>query len=126
MCPNPRDNLNENIIQLKENKTLKGLVSLEKLFDRHDGYIGNRNAPSSNESGDYDKVNIGDEANPKFINLGKYCTPREKRGFINLLLSYKDVLPWSYDDLKNFREGQFQHHIPLKPGATPFRPKLRN
>lgn len=35
------------------------------------------------------------------------------------------MFSWCYDDLKNFRDGHFQHHIPLKPGVSPFRQKLR-
>lgn len=35
------------------------------------------------------------------------------------------MFAWCYDDLKNFRDGHFQHHIPLKPGESLFRQKLR-
>lgn len=44
----------------------------------------------------------------------------ERRRFIDLLVEFKDVFTSSYDDLKNFRDGKFQHQIPLKPGVSPF------
>lgn len=50
----------------------------------------------------------------------------ERKSFIDLLVEFKDVFVRSYDDLKNFRDGKFQHQIPLKPGVNPFRQKLRN
>lgn len=43
-----------------------------------------------------------------------------------LLKKYIDVFAWSYDDMKEFRDGRFQHQILLKPGISPFRKKLRN
>ncbi|XP_059066420.1 uncharacterized protein LOC131857730 [Cryptomeria japonica] len=49
-----------------------------------------------------------------------YKNNKEKERFISLLVEFKDVFSWCYDDLKNFREGKFKHQIPLKPGASPF------
>lgn len=43
----------------------------------------------------------------------------ERRKLIDLLVEFKDVFAWSYDDLKNFRDGKFQHQIPLKLGVNP-------
>ena len=49
----------------------------------------------------------------------------EKEKFITLLHEYKDILAYSYEDLKSFRPKEVQHDIPLKFGATPFRQKQR-
>lgn len=60
------------------------------------------------------------------VNLGRCCNPKERHLFIKLLQKYLDFFAYSYEDLKDFRNGQFQHHIPLKPEVAPFRQKLRN
>ena len=47
---------------------------------------------------------------------------------INLIKDYRDVLAFSYDELKANREDVFQHTIPLTQEAKevkPFRKKLR-
>ena len=50
---------------------------------------------------------------------------QEKEKFITLLHEYKDILAYSYEDLKSFRPKEVQHDIPLKFGATPFCQKQR-
>ena len=47
---------------------------------------------------------------------------------INLIKEYRDVLAFSYDELKAYRANVFQHTIPLTKEAKevkPFRQKLR-
>ena len=44
---------------------------------------------------------------------------------IGLLRKYRHVFAWSYDDLKAYKEDLFQHEIPLKSDAKPFRQKQR-
>lgn len=126
--PNTPEELHDGMLQLKGNKIPKGLVSLEHLFDRKDGYVKQRDkeAPVVQSSGEYEQINIGTNEDPKFVNLGKCCSEEEKTRFISLLIEFKDVFAWCYDDLKNFKDGKFQHHIPLKLGVNPFRQKLRN
>lgn len=48
-----------------------------------------------------------------------------KQQLVMLLKKYKHVFAWSYDDLKAYKEDLFQHEIPLKPDAKPFRQKQR-
>lgn len=116
------------MLQLKGNKIPKGLVSLECLFNMKDGYVKQKDKepPVIQSSGEYEQINISTNEDPKFVNLGKCCFEVEKRKFVDLLVEFKDVFAWSYDDLKNFRDGKFQHQIPLKPGVNPFWQKLRN
>jgi len=124
--PDPGINPRDDMIQLKGNKIPKGLVSLEHLFSRRDEYVKGKLSCVPDKAEDYEKINIGDEADPKWVSIGRCCSSEEKNKLIKLLIKYKDVFAWCYDDLKNFRHGQFQHHIPLKPNAAPFRQKLRN
>lgn len=116
------------MLLLKGNKIPKGLVSLKCLFDRKDGYVkqGKKEAPAIQNYGEYEKINIGTKEDPKFVNLGKCCYEAERKRFIDFLIEFRGVSAWSYDDLKNFRDGKFQHQIPLKPSVNPFRQKLRN
>lgn len=112
--------------QLKGNKIPHHLISLEKLFERHDAFIRKESDRKGGTSGDFEAMNIGTEFKPKMINIGS-CWTKEEREKAKLLLSeYKDVFAWSYDDLKVFRNGDFKHTIPLKPEAVPFRQKQRN
>ncbi|KAH9324013.1 hypothetical protein KI387_044470, partial [Taxus chinensis] len=46
-------------IKLKGNKIPKGLVSLEELFDKHDGYIKSKASKGAQQSADYENINIG-------------------------------------------------------------------
>lgn len=97
-------------------------------FDRKDGYVKQREkeAPVIQDSSQYEPINIGTKVEPKFVNLGKCYSEEEKTKSIILLVEFKDVFVWCYDDLKNFGDGSFQHHILLKLGVNPFWKKLRN
>lgn len=114
------------VIQLQGNRIPKGLVSLEHLFGRKDDSALKRDVDVGETKEEHDKINIGTDANPKMIAIGKTCSVGEKEKLTKLLTRYQDVFAWGYGDLKNFRNGEFVHHIPLKPGATTFRQKLRN
>lgn len=118
----PSQEINVEVIQLKGNKIPKGLVSLECLFDHHDVFSKKKDEriPTIQDTGGYERVNNGTEKDPKYVNLGKCCTLAEKERFISLLLECRDVFIWCYDDLKIFRDENFQHQVPLKPGTSPF------
>ena len=113
------------VIQLKGNMIPKSLVSLEKLFDKHDRYIKEQQNERTRSMEHYEKHNIGTDEDPKLVNIGNWCTDEEKEKFIVLLREYRDVLAYSYEDLKSFRPKEVQHDIPLKFGTTPFRQKQR-
>lgn len=61
---------------------------------------------------EYDKIDIGEGNNLKWISIGKTCTPEEKEKLKSLLIEFKDVFTWSYDDLKNFRNGEINTTSP--------------
>ena len=74
------------------------------------------------------EINIGTDKDPKLIKFGKGTSKRERNNFINLIKEYRDVLAFSYDELKSYREDVFQHTIPLTEEAKevqPFRQKIR-
>ena len=74
------------------------------------------------------EINIGTDKDPKLIKIGKGTSEKERNNLINLIKEYRDVLAFSYDELKSYREDVFQHTIPLTEEAKeikPFRQKLR-
>ena len=73
----------------------------------------------------YELINLGTEAEPKYVNLGNCCSPRERRRFINLFQQYKDIFAWTYEYLKTYDTHIIQHIIPIKPSIKPFQQQLR-
>ena len=57
--------------------------------------------------------------------MGKQLSHEVKMSLIDLLRKYRHVFAWSYDDLKAYRKYLFQHVIPLKENAKPFRQNQR-
>jgi hypothetical protein len=110
------------IVQLKNNIILKGLVPLEKLFDEND--VAKNPKIIANEE-DVEDCNIGTEENPKIIKLLKTLSPKVKQDYVKLMKDFPDVFMWSYDDLKVYDTKVIQHVIPLKEDQKPFKQKLR-
>ncbi|KAH9309116.1 hypothetical protein KI387_037027, partial [Taxus chinensis] len=52
-------------IQLKGNKILKGLVSLEGLFNKHDRFIQGKRQAKGASSLEVDQVNLGSADQPQ-------------------------------------------------------------
>ena len=90
------------------------LTDFEKLFDRQDRH---KNKKESIKIGDYMEINIGTDKDPKLIKIGKDTSEKERNNLINLIKEYRDVLAFSYDELKDYREDVFQHTIPLTEEA---------
>ncbi|KAH9291021.1 hypothetical protein KI387_044150 [Taxus chinensis] len=59
------------------------------------------------------------------VNIGKCCSPKEKRRFFTLFKKYSDVLAYYYDELKSFQPKEMHHSIRLNQDAKPFRQKQR-
>ena len=71
------------------------------------------------------EFNIGTKESLKMVKFGKGTTSNEREKLISLIREFKDVLSWSYEDLKAYREYVIDHAIPLKEGKKPFRQKLK-
>ena len=72
-----------------------------------------------------EEVNLSTTEAPKNVCIGKKLSPKIRRSLIDLLRKYRHVFAWCYDDLKAYRQDLFQHVIPLKENAKPFRKKKR-
>jgi ribonuclease HI len=107
----------------KSNPIPRHIISQEKSFDRQDGH--KRKEESKEKLCDHLEVNIGSEKEPRMIKVGKTTPIEERKEIVKLLKEYRDVLAFSYDELKVYREEVIQHVIPLKEETKPFRHKLR-
>jgi hypothetical protein len=97
-------------------------VLLEAIFDRDDAF--KRGTERTNPE-EYQEINVRTIADPKMIKVGTSTTEEEKEKIRKLVIEYKDVFAWSYDDLKAYKGDIIQHTIPVLLEAKPFRQKLR-
>jgi ribonuclease HI len=114
-------NYTENIDDVKTPP--RRVISLERNFDKLDGH--KQREGSKKELCDHIEVNIGTDEEPRMVKIGKTTPIEERVELIKLLKEYRDVLAFSYDELKVYREDVIQHVIPLKEETKPFRQKLR-
>jgi len=113
---------NHDIIELKGNHLLKGLVPLERLFDKNDAHRKHSHKVVDNKVED---CNLGSDENPKMVKLCSSLPTNFRQIYVDLLKEFADVFAWSYEDLKIYDKGIIQHKIPLKENTKPFRQKLR-
>jgi hypothetical protein len=99
------------------------VVSLERDFDKLDGH--KKKEDSKKKLCDHLEVDIGTKEEPRMVKIGKTTPIEERNEIVKLLKEYRDVLAFSYDELKVYREDVIQHVIPLKEETKPFRQKLR-
>jgi hypothetical protein len=59
------------------------------------------------------------------VKVGETAPIEERNEIVKLLKEYRDVLAFTYDELKVYRKDVIQHVIPLKDNTKPFRQKLR-
>ena len=115
--------LDRKLCNLKRKKIPRGLVILEIVFDNQDRSKVEDKGPNTE---DLEEVNLGTREAPKNVYIGRKMSPKIRHDLIGLLRKYRHAFAWSYDDLKAYREDLFQHEIPLKPNAKPFRGKMTN
>ena len=104
------------VLQLKGNIIPRGLVPLDRLFDKNDVPLQPSKVVEENQVED---LNLGIETDPKIVKLSRKIPGEYKKQYQKLFQSYKDVFAWSYQDLKTFDINILQHKIPLKGDAKP-------
>ena len=95
------------------------------MFDLNNKFRRLANVKTHNSSMQFELVNLGSDAEPKYVNLGKCCSPGERHKFINLFKQYKGVFAWTYEDLKTYDTWIIHHFVPIKAGFKPFQQPLR-
>jgi hypothetical protein len=111
-----------NIVQLPNNHIPRGLVPLERLFDRND--VSLKGETSEDETGTT-QCNIGTKSEPKFVKLSRSLTKEQRSEYIGILREFADVFAWTYEDLKTYDTFVIENKIQLKEEENPFRQKLR-
>ena len=80
----------------------KGVRTLEKMFDLDNKFRKPANVKTHRSSLQFELINLGIEAEPKYVNLGKCCSLGKRSKFISLFRQFKDVFAWTYEDLKTY------------------------
>ena len=103
----------------------KGVRTLERMFDLNEKFRRPANVKTHSSSLQFVLINLGTKMNPKYVNLGKCCSPAKRDKFISLFNQYKDVFPWRHEYLKTYDTSIIQHVIPIKSRVKPYQQPLR-
>ena len=95
------------------------------MFDLDKKFRKPANVKTHSSSLQIELINLGTKAGPKYVNLGKCCSPRERSKFISLFKQYKDVFSWTYEHIKTYDTNIIQHVIQIKGGIKPYQQALR-
>jgi hypothetical protein len=79
---------NHHIVQFSINHITKGLVPLERLFDRSDVAV---KVKGSVDDANVAKCNIGTEKDPKFVKLSSSLSREQRAEYAELLKEFVDV-----------------------------------
>ncbi len=109
-------------MQLPTNFIPKGLVPLERLFDKNDVPIKPLDKKNIE---DVFYCNLGTTKDLRFVKIFKALSGKQRAKYEKPLQNFFDIFAWKYDDLKTFDEDVIQHRIPLKENIKPHQKKLR-
>ena len=70
-------------------------------------------------------INLGIDEEPKMIQMGNTLTTLEKYALVALLIEFKEVFVWSYEDMPGIDTDIVQHCIPTDPTMKSVKQKLR-
>src|SRR5882757_4539984 len=87
----------------------KGVRTLERMFDLNEKFRTPTNVKTHSSSLQFELINLGTKTKPKYVNLGKCCSPAERNKFIGIFNQYKYVFAWTYEDLKTYDTSIIQH-----------------
>jgi ribonuclease HI len=114
--------VDHHIDQFPNNHIPKGLIPLERLFEKND--VAAKGKISNGDAG-VAKCNIGTEKEPKFVKLSSNLTRKHRDKYVELLKEFDNVFSWTYEDLIKYDTTIIEPKIPLKEEAKLFRKKLR-
>lgn len=75
---------------------------LEKLFDVQICFRDPPNTKNKISTLLHEKINVGIESDPKFVNIGLGCSSMERKTLINLFKRYHDIFSWTSHDLQKY------------------------
>jgi hypothetical protein len=76
------------IVQLPNNHIPRGLVPLERLFDRNDVVV---KIQGSTENVDVTECNLGTKKDPKYVKLSSILSKEQRVEYVKLLKEFVDV-----------------------------------
>lgn len=118
----PKDNELEDkngIQNLKTNTIPKGMVELECIFDYDESTLNKRMIQEKGIE-ECDEYNLGTKEDSRMVQIVKACNVKEREEMLKFLTEYRDVISWSYEELKTYDPEIITHDIPLKLDANPF------
>ena len=62
----------------------KLVLNLERIYDLQDKFKGNPNCKTKSSTLNQNTINLATEDNPRFINIGLTCCPKEERDLVKL------------------------------------------
>ena len=96
-----------------------GLPSeLERMVAHEDQEMG----PHQEET---ELVDLGIGSGKREVKIGTGITAPIREELITLLKDYQDIFAWSYQDMPGLSSDIVQHRLPLNPGCSPVKQKLR-
>jgi hypothetical protein len=113
--------VDHHIVQLPSNHIPKGLVPLERLFDRNDVDV---KVKGSTENVEMTKCNLGTDEDPKYVKLSRSLSKEQRVEYVKILKEFDDVFSWKYEYLRTYDTNIIKHKISLKEETKPFRQKL--
>ena len=66
-----------------------------------------------------EEVDLGTKDKPRPVNVAKEMPNEEKKAMIELLMNFRDVFAWSYEDMRGLDPQLYQHQIHLSTDAKP-------
>ena len=81
----------DGICNLKTNTIPRGMVELERMFDK-DESVKQRRPPLDVGNHDCDSFNLGSKEDPRMVKIGKVCMKKKREEILQLLTKYKDVI----------------------------------
>jgi len=70
-------------------------------------------------------VNLGVSEEKKEVKVGTGMTTPIRDELVALLRDYQDIFAWSYQDMPDLNPDIMQHRLPLNPGCSSVKQKLR-
>ena len=64
-------------------------------------------------------MDLGTKDKPRPVNVAKEMPNEEKKAMIELLMDFRDMLAWSYEDMRGLDPQLYQHQIHLSTDAKP-------
>ena len=60
------------------------------------------------------EINLGTTEDPKMVRIGKELDPAYEEQLIEILMDYKDVFTWTYEDMKGIPPHICEHKIDIE------------